>query len=225
MRERVADDVGRVFTGVRRRFLVVRREGSTDLHRRDFDEAGGGFLVREQRRDFTAKILVSRIHVPETLGARFPGARALTRRGARSDASVQAPRGSPPFNSRNNQTFASLQSRCTVCGDTSRAAAVSSTSRPPKKRSSTTRLLRGIEDRETFESVVQREDVDWRLRVRDDLIRPSARARRVLPRFCAFRERATSTSTRRISWRRPRRNVSDPSSPFAERRRVGRTAR
>ena len=59
MGERVADDVGRVFTGVRRRFPVVRRERSTDLHRRDFDEAGGGFLVSEQRRDFAAKILVS----------------------------------------------------------------------------------------------------------------------------------------------------------------------
>ena len=41
-----------------------------------------------------------------------------------------------------NHAFASFQSRMTVCGETAKTSALSSTLRPPKKRNSTTRALR-----------------------------------------------------------------------------------
>jgi hypothetical protein len=50
---------------------------------------------------------------------------------------------SPDFlTSRASQTLASLQSRTTVSGQTPNTSAVSSMLSPPKKRNSTTRLLR-----------------------------------------------------------------------------------
>ena len=67
---------------------------------------------------------------------------APRRRCGRSDASAQAPWGVDPLSSRSNQTLASLQSRVTVSGEILRTVAVSSILRPPKNRSSTTRLRR-----------------------------------------------------------------------------------
>ena len=62
-------------------------------------------------------------------------------RAARSGSSVQ--RSSAGFrSSRRSHDFASRQSRWTVSGEMSSAAAVSSTLNPPKKRNSTTRLFR-----------------------------------------------------------------------------------
>ena len=74
--------------------------------------------------------------------ARFPAAPTSGGRAAPPGASVQAPCECSLLSSHSNQSLASRQSRKTVSGETFNASAVSFTLSPPKKRSSTTRLLR-----------------------------------------------------------------------------------
>src|SRR6202008_1759057 len=58
-------------------------------------------------------------------------------------SSVQGSSADSEVSSRISQALASLQSRCTVSTETPRTLADSSTLMPPKKRNSTTWLLRG----------------------------------------------------------------------------------
>jgi CubicO group peptidase (beta-lactamase class C family) len=100
-----------------------------------------------------------------------------------------------PLSSRTSQARASAQSRFTVRGEQSRSAAVSSTSRPPKKRSSTTLARRGW-------SAARRVRASSRGRMSKTsggaAISPSeVTSTRVTspPRLAALRARAWSTST------------------------------
>jgi hypothetical protein len=63
------------------------------------------------------------------------------------------------FSARRSHAFANVQSRPTVCGEISSTAAVSSTVRPAKNRSSTIRALACVDFLETVERIIQRDDV------------------------------------------------------------------
>src|SRR6185295_17006518 len=85
-----------------------------------------------------------RPHTPPSRKRRVPRAHAPARHGEgwRSGRVGQAPSLLERDSSRINQCFANFQSLITVSGEIFNTSAVSSTLKPPKKRSSTTWLFR-----------------------------------------------------------------------------------
>src|SRR5882724_11350622 len=101
-------------------------------------------------------------------------------------------------NSRSSQSFASFQSRKTVYGETCREWAISSVERPPKNFISTTWHLRASFSANAFRASSRASNATSCSAPR--LPHSSRDRRRVLPpRLRRSRDRAKSTSTRRIT--------------------------
>src|ERR1700752_2228003 len=125
--------------------MLVRNHSRCNFERWCFDEICRVTFVREQRFDFAFQRFVSGTGLDEKRGTLI--------RVSFEDRMIKPFDFLPTFilhepiispaSSRNNQTLARRQSRITVSFETFNNSATSSTERPAKKRSSTTRTLRG----------------------------------------------------------------------------------
>src|SRR5439155_724211 len=127
-----------------------------------------------------------------------PAAPGPRRRAARGAASAQSAWGAVPASARYSHARAKAQSLWTVRSETWSASAVSSTDRPPKKRSSTTRALRAssASSATSASSRAARSGSGWT--AGGSIPSSGTRAAAGPPRRSARRRRAMSTRTRRI---------------------------